>query len=394
MRQQDGTQRSSEVTRPDSALELPRRRLGRTELEISVLGLGGFHQVEFAQEHVNAITRRFIQAGGNYIETAKGYGNGASEAKLGRALRPFPRDQYILATKTGANGADQAYADICASLERLQTDYLDLCFFHGVGSEKALDKICASDGALTAFSRARDEGLIRHMAVSSHWPEMYLRAADRLPVDAVLIWGNYLDFCNFPEIPNRVLPALREQDIGILLMKPFADGFLYRSPSLALRFALGQDADGVVSGFNSLELLETDLRICCDADEITDLELLETKAAARELGDYVCRQCPHCAVLPDADGAALKRVFELEGKCDRQMDDRRPVDPAHYALRERLKGWFGTADRARQLYAGLGQTAPELARRQLAPCLYGIDIPRKLAIAHAKLADPPSLSRL
>ena len=370
---------------------LPTRPLGTTGLRVSVLGLGGFHQVEAEQATIDQVVSRYLGAGGNYIETAKGYGGGASETKLGRALRGR-RDGVVLASKTGARDAEGAWRDINESLKRLQTDRIDVHFYHGVGTAADVKTIAARGGAVEAFTKAREQGLIRYVGVSSHWPMTYLDAVEHLRIDVALIWGNYLDFCNFPEIPRRVLPGLRDAGCGILLMKTLADGFLYRSPRMALRFVLARDADCLVAGFNSLDMLNTDLDVCCDLSPVTSEETAATLREAPEFGAYVCRQCKTCAVSDDGEG--LKRVFELEGKVDRQMDDRRPVDAAQYALRERLKGWFGTAGRARAAYVEAGEPGPGLASKGLRPCRYGIDIPRKLRIAHAKLGSDGGLNLL
>lgn len=370
---------------------LPRRPLGSTGLDVSILGLGGFHQVEIPQELVDEVVGRYLAAGGNYIETARGYGQGASEIKLGRALKGR-RDGVTLATKVGAKSYEEAWTHINESLERLQVSYIDVMFYHGIASPEKLDAICGPDGAAKAFDRAKDEGLIGHVAMSSHSPMMYVEASARLPIEAVLIWGNYLDFCNFPEIPRVVIPALRERGVGVIFMKPLGDGFLYRSPRMALRYAKAQDVDCIVAGFNSLELLETDLEILCDLSPVTDDEVVSILRDAPELGDYVCRQCAACPVC--AEGESLKRVFELEGKHDRQMDDRRPTDAAHYALRERLKGWFNTKAKAAALYAELGEPAPRLAETLTAECPYGVDVARKLLIAHAKLSESERVETL
>lgn len=362
---------------------LPCRTLGRTGLDISVLGLGGFHQVEATQDVIDAVVDRYLAAGGNYVETAKGYGAGASERKLGRALEGR-RDGVVLATKTVARDREGAWRDLNESLERLRTSRIDLLFFHNVGAPEHLDAIRADDGALAAFLRAREEGLVRHFAVTSHWPAMYLDCLVHLPVDAVMVWGNYLDFLNYPEIPRDILPAARDRGAGVLFMKPLADGYLYRSPRAALRYALAQEVDCLVAGFNSVEQLEADLAACCETPPADEDETAAILRDAVELGDYVCRQCDDCPVCDDAD--TLRRVFELEGKFDRQMDDRRPTDAAHYALRERLKRWFGNHDRAMDAYAELGEPAPRLADGALRPCPFGLDVARKLRLVHAKLS--------
>lgn len=363
---------------------LPRRSLGHTGLDVSVLGLGGFHQVETEQETLNAIVDRYLAVGGNYVETARGYGKGASEEKLGHALKGR-REEVILASKTGAGSRDRVWEDLEQSLAMLQTDHLDVLFFHGINNTERLDGILAAEGALKGFCEAQDQGVIRHIGMSSHWPPMYLESAKRLPLDVVLIWGSYLEFCNFPVIPGEVLPDLRERGIGILFMKPLADGFLHGSPRDGFRYALAQECDCAVSGFNSLEMLETDLAVCCDETPVMRDELLRILREAPELGNYVCRQCADCPVSDDSE--LLKCIFELEGYYDRQMDDRRPVDADEHDLRERLKGWFGLEHRAQELYAGLGEAAIRLAASDLRACPYGLDIQRKLKIVHAKLSS-------
>ena len=364
---------------------LPTRPLGHTGMTVSVLGMGGFHQVEARQDTIDRVVACYLQAGGTYIETARGYGGGASEMKLGRSLARYPRDSFYLASKTGARDAETAWRELNESLEALQTSYLDVWFFHGVNHVAAIHDIAADTGALKAFERARDEGMVRHIGLSSHWPMTYIEAARRLPLDVVLIWGNYLDFCNYPEIPHVVLPTLRSHRIGITFMKPLADGFLHRSPELALRYALAQDADCIVAGFNSLDMLETDLAICSAFESLDEVGVEAILREAPELGRHVCRQCVTCSVFPEEAGTWLKRIFELEGKFDRQMDDRQPCSAAEYALRERLKGWFGNGKWARDTYANEAPSAPKLADLPAGPCTYGLDIPARIALADAKL---------
>ena len=103
-----------------------------------------------------------------------------------------------------------------------------------------------------------------------------------------------------------------------------------------------------------------------------------------ELGDYVCRLCGKCRV----NGFDPQSVFLLEGLFDRQMDDQRVTDAARYALRERLRAWFQQQDTAREEYEALAQKVdPARDYSDLTPlCPYGIDIDRKLKIAHGKLS--------
>jgi len=366
---------------------IPKRKLGKTGLQVSVLGLGGFHQVEISQDLVTSLVDRFLEAGGNYIETARSYGRGVSEIKLGRALEGR-RDRVILVTKTGQREAEGAWREINESLEALHTDHLDVLLYHGVNDLEQLETIRNPGGAAEAFARAREEGLVRFIGASSHWPMTLIPAMDDLQLDVVMFWVNYLVTCNYPEIYRVVAPAARERGLGIIGMKPLGDGYLYRSVKPAFTYALAQEVDVLACGFNSLEMLEADIKAVSEWSRPSPQELETILRQAPELGDYVCRQCGQCR-LPDLD---LPRVFELEGKFDRQMFDGRPHDVLDYALRQRLLNWFNNKHRAIEMYKPLRPRVEALlsSKTEFPSCPYGIDLHRKLRLAHAKLTSDGS----
>jgi predicted aldo/keto reductase-like oxidoreductase len=357
---------------------LPKVTLGRTSRELSQFCLGGFHQVEISSEHVTQVIDAFLDEGGNYIETARSYGGGASEAKIGRALEGR-RDQVTLCTKTGARTADEARRELEQSLAALRTDHVEFLLFHGV-DQGELDVITAKGGALEGLQKAMDEGLVGALGLSSHWPPVYLEAFDRLPLSLILIWCNYLDNLNFPIIAGEIIPEARRRGIGVTGMKPLADGYLYRSVENAVRYALGAGAEIAVCGANAVEHVRQVAAAVRKgpADEATREAIL---ADAVDLGQYVCRQCGKCP-------GSLMNVFRLEGVYDRQMIDYLPHDPAQYALRTRLAHWFNGRERASAEFASAGYDAGELAAAAgMVDCPYGIDVVRKCRIATAKLTD-------
>ena len=326
--------------------KIPRRPLGRTGLSVSVLGLGGFHQVEIGQELVSRLVSLFLEAGGNYVETARSYGRGAAERKLGRALQGR-REQVVLVTKTGQRDAEGAWRELNESLVALQTDHVDILIYHCLTQASEVDTIAGPGGAMEAFCKARQQGMVRFVAASAHWPMVLLPAMERLSLDAVMYWVNYLVTCNYPELYQVVAPAARAKGVGIIGMKPLGDGYLHRSPKSAWDYALAQQVDVVACGFNAVEMLRSDIEAVCRWQRPSEADLEGILRDAPELGTYVCRQCGQCR-LPDLD---LPRVFELEGKFDQQMFDGRPTDAPDYALRQRLRYWFGNQKRAIELYA-------------------------------------------
>jgi hypothetical protein len=195
---------------------------------------------------------------------------------------------------------------------------------------------------------------------------------------------NYFDRFNFPTVENDLLPLCRQRGTGLIAMKAFGDGYLYKSPVPAFRYALSMPVATVVAGINSDAMLKADLEMLSRFKPMTDTEKEEVYRTAPELGDYVCRLCGKCRT----DEFDPQSVFLLEAVFDRQMDDMRVRDSADYALRERLKQWFLQKDVAMKEYAAL-QPKVEPARdysRLSKLCPHGIDVDRKLKIAHEKLS--------
>mgnify|MGYP001041880117 CR=1 FL=1 len=361
---------------------LPSVDLGATGLRVSRLGLGGFHQVEISSEVVEQVVTAFLEVGGTYIETARNYGRGASEEKLGRALEGR-RDRVVLASKSSARDGEGARRDLDASLAALRTDHIEFYFFHGVNTLEELDAITAPGGALAALLKAKEEGLISGLGFSSHRPpDLYLEALQRIPLAVILIWDNFLEELYLPEIHEEVYPLAWDKDVGITAMKPLADGFLYRSADSALRYALGSGSDVLICGMNRVEHVYQAARALARgaADVAERAGILKE---APELGAYVCRQCGRCS-------DPLMELFRLEGYVDRQMIDYLPHDPADYALRLRLAHWFALADRAQRRFAAAGwDEGALLGEAGTVTCPYGIDVVRKAKFALAKLRGDP-----
>jgi aryl-alcohol dehydrogenase-like predicted oxidoreductase len=363
---------------------MQKRVLGRTGLELSLLGFGGFHLVEVTRGQASRLLNTYLDRGGNYIETAAQYGDGISERKIGEAVS-HRRGEFVLATKTRSRTRAEALASLERSLANLRTDHVDLFFMHEPQSVAEAQAILAPGGAMEAFEEARRAGKARFVAVSGHGrPAGILHSVQNHPYDVLMTGFNYLDRFNFPQLEGELLPLCRSKGVGVLGMKALADGYLHRNPEAAIRYTLSLPIASLVMGINSMDYLRQDLRIAERFRPMGEGEREKLFGSAPELGDYVCRLCGKCR-----DGAGLdpQEVFLLEGLFDRQMDSQRVTAPADYALQERLKHWFDQTAWAREEYARLAaRVDPErdysaLSRR----CPYGIDIDRKLKIAHTKL---------
>lgn len=275
------------------------RLLGRTGAEISAVGLGGHHIGRQADEKESvAIIRSAIDAGITFMDNCWDYNEGASEIRMGRALRGGYREKVFLMTKIDGRTREAASRQIDESLARLQTDAIDLLQFHEVIRFEDPDTIFADGGAMEAVLEARRVGKVRFIGFTGHKdPLVHIRmlevaAARGFRFDAVQMPLNVMD-AHFRSFERHVLPLLVAQGIGVIGMKSMGDGRILGcgtvTPRECLRYALSLPVSTVVTGIDSLAILEQDLEVAktftpLTAEERTDL-LARTADAARA-GDF------------------------------------------------------------------------------------------------------------
>ncbi|CAN5442878.1 aldo/keto reductase [soil metagenome] len=200
------------------------RRLGRLEHRSSVLIYGAAALSEVDQDTADRSIQEALDGGINHVDVAASYGD--AELRLGPWM-PQVRDQIFLASKTGERGRDAAWAQINASLERLQTDHLDLLQLHGVGDLEDLDRATGPGGALEAAVRAQEEGLVAAVGITGHGsqaPATHLAALRRFPFATVLTPLNHvlLQDDAFRRDYDELIQEVRRQDAGLLTIKAVA----------------------------------------------------------------------------------------------------------------------------------------------------------------------------
>jgi len=374
--------------------ELPRRKLGRTDVELSILGFGGFHLIHVSDEQAHRLLNFYLDAGGNFIETAAGYGRGDSERKIGAVMKTR-RDECFLSTKTFFRDKRNAARQIDESLRDLQTDHVDNLFMHNISSWEDLEKTLSEDGAIRAAEEARQAGKVRTISITSHYPPVLLKAVQSYPFDAVMEWINYYDYFNFPIIHEQIIPECARRGIGIICMKPVADGLLYRPDSAAKAFRWVWSMPEVTSaatGVQTMFQLCMDLALAKNFQPMDEAEKERLYADAPEMANYVCRQCGKC--MPNAAGLDIPAIFRLEGYYDRQMMPGPVMSLPDPDLRKGLNGWFGgqNKEHARAEYAKLEpKVTPGTDCSDVEPrCPYGLPITAKLKWVHEKLTSVPS----
>ncbi len=246
--------------------EMLYRTLGRTQEQVSAIGLGGFHIGSQSEEQESIkIIRSAIDRGITFMDNSWDYNNGVSEIRMGRALRNGYREQVFLMSKIDGRTKKAATQQIDESLCRLQTDRVDLMQFHEVLRLEDPDRIFAADAAMTAMLEAQQAGKVRYIGFTGHKdPLVHLRmlevaAHNNFRFDAVQMPLNVMD-AHFRSFEHHVLPVLVEQEIGVLGMKSMGDKNIIKSntvsPIECLHYALNLPTSTVITGIDSMEILD------------------------------------------------------------------------------------------------------------------------------------------
>ncbi len=315
---------------------MQKKRLGRTGLQVSVVGFGGIPIIALSREKAEKVVRYAYEKGVNYFDTARAYGD--SEEKIGAALKDV-RDEVVLATKTHQRTKEAAArAGLKQSLRNLQTDRIDLVQLHGIDSEQLLKKAMSSEGALSALEEAKAQGKIDHIGISGHNPYVLAKAIRTGKFDAVLVPLNVLD----RRANEELIPLAKELDVGVVIMKALGgcgsplrysqwgarflgkpeidwpdpsefiahfgkDGF--ERAERSLRFVLAHDIDTVIPGLRSTEEIDYVAKVVENFRKLSSEE-----KAAYKFGELppepFCRECGLC--MPCPDGVEIPTILRWD----------------------------------------------------------------------------------
>ncbi len=222
---------------------MPERVLGRTGATLPIFGLGGAGRTPLSRPGEEgdaiAIIERSLELGIRYFDTAASYG--PSEERLGKVLPPHRKDLF-LASKSGQRNRDEAWRDLERSLQRLQTDYLDLWQFHALTYDWDLNTILdENNGAIRVAQEAKEQGLVRFVGITGHHnPAIIAQGLNRYPFDTALIPINAADKHSANPFITTVLPVAQQQNVGTIAMKVPAYGRLIESGAVdGMRQAMG-----------------------------------------------------------------------------------------------------------------------------------------------------------
>ena len=288
-------------------------RLGRTDLQVSLVGFGGIPIQRLTEAEAIRVVQHTLDLGITFIDTANGYTT--SEERIGKAIAGRRRDQLVIATKSGATDKATAMQHIDLSLQRLGTDYLDIWQFHGINDFAKYERIMAPGGAMEAAQEALEAGKIRHIGFSSHSLDVALELVPTGHFETVQFPFNFIT----SEPANGLLPLSRQHDVGFIAMKPLAGGLLDKA-NLAFKYLL--QFQGVVPdpGIERVEEIDEIVGIVEGSWEMTREEQAELARMREELGTRFCRRCQYCQPCPE--GIPISTVMNMRSFWKRMPAER------------------------------------------------------------------------
>ena len=270
---------------PDDGTPMPTRPLGRTGHDVGLFSIGGESTVEQRgrRDEAVAIINKALDLGVNYIDTSHIYGGGGSEENIG-AVMQSRREEVYLATKTRARDYDGAMRECEVSLRRLRTDHIDLYQHHLVRSDAEIERITGENGALRAFRKLREEGVVRHLGITGHSSRVLANALRKYDYDCALITlnpaGMHMDDTAHLEDFFRLTA---EKQTGVVAMKVAGKGGIFgRGINIkqALEYALSYPVCTAIVGITEIGQIEENAAIARAFSKLDDEEMKHIRELA------------------------------------------------------------------------------------------------------------------
>ena len=274
--------------------QVPHRPMGKTGLEVSILGIGGFHLGTVAgQSEVNNMVAKALDHGINFFDNAWEYHKGASEERVGTALKG-KRDKAIVMTKVCTHGRkkDVAMRMLEESLTRLQTDHLDVWQVHEVVYYNDPERCYAPDGVLEALAAAKQQGKVRFVGFTGHKnPSIHLAMlTGGFPFDTIQMPLNPFDY-SYRSFQQEVLPVAAQRGLAVFGMKSMGGSGEMISmgaltPAEALTYAMSlPGVSTTISGMDSMGVLNQNLEILHSFKPLSEQQITELRSYGKQFDD-------------------------------------------------------------------------------------------------------------
>ncbi len=257
-------------------MNIPKRRLGKTEEHVTIVGLGGegILRTYGYEKEAYSLINRALDLGITYCESARAYSG--SESYYGKALKER-RGAIFLASKSHARDKRGAQGQLEETLRNMKTDHLDLWQVHDVRTDEDVEEIFGSSGAIEAFAEAKKKGYARFIGVTGHHdPEIIRKCIERFDFDTVLLPVNPAE-PQYRSFIETVIPVAAERDMGIIAMKVYFRGYATKLEGVPLisfyHFALSHPITTAVIGCDNITQLEQNVSFARSFEPMDGVEM-------------------------------------------------------------------------------------------------------------------------
>jgi predicted aldo/keto reductase-like oxidoreductase len=360
---------------------MKKRRLGRTNLSVSVVGFGGEWVIPSSVEYACKMYERALDLGITYFDAARIYGN--VEEKLGMALEDV-RDEVVIATKTHhLFDSDAARVGLKQSLRNLRTDRIDIVIVQHIDNEKTLKQFLGEKSALPVLKEARSQGKLDFIGLSGHKPNVLAKAIRTGEFDMILTPFNIIN----REVTEELLPLAKKLDVGVAAMKAFGGpdqrfvqcelakivpekaefnrilGEGYNRTKRCLGYVLAHDVHTTVCGWSTIEDVESAAKVAENFNGLTPKERAELRFGELPPEPF-CRDCSLCLYCPE--GLKIPLILVLD----------------------KYFAYYGITDWTKEVYERLAVKATDCTKcGECEPkCPYNLPIIKMLDQAHERLS--------
>lgn len=277
---------------------VPKRKLGSTGVEVSIIGVGGYHLgIPKDPAVATRIVHRALDHGVTFFDNCWDYHDGESEKRLGNALWAKRSAAFVM-TKIDGQTKASATRQLEESLVRLRTDVIDLVQLHEMIRPDDPARVFSDDGSVAALLEAKKAGKVRFIGFTGHKdPAIHLAMLDQakkhgVKFDAQQMPLNVMDH-HFKSFERDVLPRCKADGVGVLGMKPLGSGDILKAKVATaeecLRYAMSLPVDTTITGCDSEPVLDQALRVAMGFQPMPDSErtaLLARSLEAAQRGEF------------------------------------------------------------------------------------------------------------
>ncbi len=274
-------------------------RLGKTNMSVSRLGFGGIPIQRLNEDEAVAVVKKCLDLGITFLDTANAYTT--SEERIGKAIAGR-REGLVLATKSLSRKREGVEKHLNLSLVRLNVKYIDLYQFHGVSDMASLDMVLAPDGPMAVVEKAKDDGLVKHIGITSHQIDVAKEAVTCGRFETIMFPFNFVT----SEAADELIPLAKQHDVGFIVMKPLSGGMI-NNAKIAFKYLLQFPDIVTIAGIEKLPEIEEIVQILEGPKTISATKKKQMQKLKRELGTRFCHRCDYCQ--PCSESIAISTVM-------------------------------------------------------------------------------------